>query len=109
MNLIIIIFAGVLAYIITSLFSIADGLIAKAELRQQEKKRLSSELYRFQLRQLYYYCKAYYIECGYSPDKAKILAVNAVKDMDDNLIVEEKYKLIKGFRNDERRRHKGSC
>ena len=109
MNILIIIFAGILAYVITSLFSIADGLIAKAELRQAEQKRLSNDLYRFQLRQLYYYCKAYYIECGYNPDKAKILAVKAVKDMDDNLLVEEKYKLIRGYKNDDRRRYKGGC
>lgn len=99
MNLIIIILAGITAYILTCLYDIVQGLIAKRILKQEEKKRLSNELYRFQLKQLYYYCKAYYLELGYKDSQADRLAINSVVDMDRNFLVEDKYKLIKNERS----------
>ena len=95
MNIIIIILAGVIAYVLAELFTIIDGLIAEWQLKQDEKKRLNNELYRFKLKQLYFYCESYYIACGYSRHKAQLLAVNAVHDMDQNFLIDEKYKLIK--------------
>lgn len=99
MNLIIIILAGIAAYIIACLFQIADGAIAKWELRREERKRLSSELYRFQLKQLYLYCLSHYIESGYSTKQASELAVSAVVSMDKNFLVESKYKLLRETQN----------
>lgn len=95
MNLIIIIVAGITAYVLAELFTIIDGLIAEWQLKQDEKKRLSNELYRFKLKQLYYYCQSYYISCGYNRQKANSMAIKAVHDMDNKFLVDEKYKLIK--------------
>ena len=102
MNLIIIIFAGITAYILTCIYEILQGLIAKRILRSEEKKRLSNELYRFQLKQLYYFSKAYYLEAGYSNKKADMLAVSWIIDLDRNFLVEDKYKLLKNERSKKR-------
>lgn len=107
-NLLLLIGAATVAYLLTALFEIFNGYLAAKQLRNEEKKRLKNELYRFKLKQLYYYCEAYYIECGYSRRKAQYLAVNAVHDMDFNLLVDEKFKMMKGAKNDVVLRHKGS-
>lgn len=98
MNLIIIILAAVTAYVLSCLYGIVQGKLAQYQLQQEEKKRLSNELYRFQLKQLYYYCKSYYLECGYNQQKADRLAISYVVDLDRNYLVEDKYKLLRNER-----------
>lgn len=99
MNFIIIILAGITAYILSCLYGIMQGKLAEFKLNQEEKKRLRNELYRFQLKQLYYFSKAYYLECGYSNKKADLLAVSWVVDLDRNYLVESKYKLLRNERS----------
>lgn len=97
MNLIIIICSiAVTLYVIAETYTTVSGYIAEWKLERAEKKRLNSDLYRFKLKQLYFYCKSYYISCGYDKQKAEIMAINAVKDMDDRFLVDEKYNMIRG-------------
>lgn len=106
MNLIIIIIVGVTAYVLADLLTAIDGQVAKWQLREEEKKRLKNDLYKFKLKQLYYFCESYYVAYGYNKKDAEIMAVNAVYDMDSRNLVDEKYKLIRNengnFRNKSR-------
>ena len=109
MNLIIIIFSiAVTLYVIAESYTIISGYIAEWKLDKEEKKRINSDLHCFKLKQLYFYCKSYYIFCGYSPKKAEYLAINAVIDIDRNELTDEKYRLIKGV-SDDRRRNQSRC
>ena len=97
MNFVIIIIAGTIAYFLSEIYGIFEGLYAKYQLQQEEKKRFKNELYRFKLRQLYLFMTAYYIECGHSKEHAKIKAFNFVMELEKNDYVDSKYLMIKGF------------
>ena len=104
MNLIIIICSiAVTLYVIAESYTLISGWIAEwqleKELKEEEKKRANNELYQFKLKQLYFFNKAYYIECGYSPKKADYLAVNALNEMDKDGLIDEKYSLIRSYKN----------
>lgn len=108
MNFIIIILAAAVAYILTELYGIAEGLHAEYQLRQEQKKRFKDDLYRFKLKQLYLFMTAYYIECGYSKQHAKIKAVNYVMELERNDYITEKYECLRGFYGG-RSRNKSRC
>lgn len=97
MNLIIIISMGIAAYILTELYGVAEGFYAEYELRKEQKKRFKDDLYRFKLKQLYLFMTAYFIECGYSKEHAKIKSINYVRELERNDYIIEKYDTLRGF------------
>ena len=108
MNFVIIIIAGAIAYFLSEIYGIFEGIYAKYQLRQDEKKRFKNELYRFKLKQLYLFMTAYYIECGHSKEHAKIKAFNYVMELERNDYVDSKYKMVKGFWSEKGRNKRSS-
>lgn len=108
MNFVIIILAGTLAYFLTEIYGIINGMYAEWELKQAKKKRLANELYRFKLKMLYKFMVNYYIESGKSVEQAKIKAMNYVISLDENDYVNEKYNYFRGF-DGGYRRNKSRC
>ena len=61
---------------------------------------MKNDLYRFKLKQLYLFTESYYIELGYSREKAQRLAINIVSKLDDELLIDNKYQLFRQAKND---------
>lgn len=108
MNFIIIIMACILAYILTEMFEIAEGLYADHQLKKEQKKRLNNDIYKFKFKQLFYFMTAYYMEIGYTKDFAKEKAFRYVIELDQIDYIEEKYNNLREFLGNGTRRNK-SC
>lgn len=107
-NIIILFMAGCLAYILSELYAIIDGYIARCKLNTEKKKRFSNELYRFKFQMLKKFAINFYLENGYTLEQAKIKAMNYVIELDKNDYLNEKYNYLRGF-NGGIRRNKRSC
>lgn len=107
-NIIILFMAGCLAYILSELYAIADGYIAKCKLNTEKKKRFSNDLYRFKLKAIYYFTINHNIKCGMTREQARNEALKYVISLDENNYTDYKYQLIRGFGN-ERIGNKGCC
>lgn len=94
-NLLLLCGVAVAAYILTALFEVIIGALATRELKNAKKKRLQNDLYRFKLKQLYLFTVSYYIEIGYSKARAQRLAINIISKLDDELLIDNKYQLLK--------------
>lgn len=108
MNIIILILAGITAYILTCLFKIADYYIAKWEMHQAEKKRYSNELYAFKVKKVLNYAYNIGLEQGLSPRQARKMAYQYTHDVENAFMVNVKYEMIRGLKN-EYRRTQSSC
>lgn len=95
MNILILVAAAVTAYILTAMFEIIIGYISAKQLKQQKKKRMKNDLYRFKLKQLYLFTVSYYIEIGYSRQRAQRTAINIISKLDDELLIDNKYQLLR--------------
>lgn len=99
MNIIIIIFAVITAYLFAKLFDIFFNFFYRYQNQREIKRRLSNDLYSFQLRQLYFYAKSYFLVCGLNKDDAQDQALHYVISVDKSGLTNEKYKLIKNERS----------
>ena len=100
LNFIILCGVAVTAYVLTALFEILLGYISACQLKAAKKKRMKNDLYRFKLKQLYLFAESYYIEIGYTREKAQRLAINIVSKLDDDLLIDNKYQLFRQAKND---------
>lgn len=97
MNIIILIIAGITAYVFTKLYDIFFNFYCKYQEQKEIKKRLSNDLYSFQLRQLYLYAKSYFLAYGFND--AQQQALNYIISVDKSGLTNEKYRLIKNERS----------
>ena len=108
MNIIILILAGITAYILACLFRIVDCYVTKWELQKEEKKRYSNELYAFKVRKILHSAYHLGLEQGYSPKQARAMAYKYTHDVENSFMVDNKFKLAKEIEN-EYRRNQSCC
>lgn len=96
MNLIIIILAGITAYILTCLYAVINGLIARKMLSREQKKRYSNDLYKHKVKKILFEAYHLGLESGLSEDDAYRMAACYTKEVENAFMVDVKYKLLKG-------------
>ena len=96
MNLIIIILAGVTAYILTCLYDIVQGKIAEWQLNSEKKSRYKSEIYCFKVRKILIAAYNHGRDIGLNRDDAARFAAKYTQEIENNYMVDDKYKLLKG-------------
>lgn len=96
MNLIIIILAGVTAYILSCLYGIAQGKIAEWQLNSEKKSRYKSEIYCFKVRKILIAAYNHGRDIGLNRDDAARYAARYTQEIENNYMVDDKYKLLKG-------------
>ena len=108
-NLLLLIGAATVAYLLTAMFEIFNGYLAARELRNERKKNYRNELYKFKVKRILHTAYSYYIECGYNRAESFKLAANYTYYIEKAGLVENKYNMIKEYGYDVVFRHKSSC
>lgn len=103
MNFIIIILAVSVAYFLTEIYELINEIYAKYQLKQEKKRRLNNELYRFKLKSIYLFALAHYVECGFPRKMAESEAIKYVIQIDENDYTDYKFRMIKGKCNGRKR------
>lgn len=96
MNIIILIIAGVSAYILTCIYDIVQGKIAEWQLNSEKKSRYKSELYCFKVRKILIAAYNHGRDIGLNRDDAARFAARYTQEIENNYLVDNKYKLLKG-------------
>lgn len=96
MNLIIIIMAAVAAYILTCIYDILQGKIAEWQLNSEKKSRYKSEIYCFKVRKILIAAYNHGRDIGLNRDDAARFAAKYTQEIENNYMVDDKYKLLKG-------------
>lgn len=96
MNIIILILAAAAAYLLTLLLTIIDGTIAKWQLKQEEKKRYSNELYCYKVKKVLLTAYECGLQSGLTCEQAHKMAIRYIKDVENANLLDYKYDLIRG-------------
>lgn len=95
MNILILIAAAVVAYLLMELYNIIDGLISKYLLWYDNKQTKKNDILMRKIRKLFGFYKNYYIALGYSNIEANEQAREMCEELRHNNIIDIKYQLLR--------------